>query len=491
MVKKKKESQMTDEERIAFEEQKRYAEEEVRKKREDVLIQFLKDKLMKEEKATYFNMNKLNYQWRNIMRQAKAKELVKDIEILSQTFERVIDSKDAVLKSLFTDIAEAEEQYALALRSHLQKIDFLMDLQIKRIESLNQAYALELEIICEEFDLERSILIEQHASDMANIADIIFAMEEEFQVRENEAFAEYQSMRDEIKNKNLEDKHSLKVQLEAKIDDLWQQFRHALHTYHEMNEERKNTFEHLKQKDSKNTKEIELQMRKLQRIADQIAHIRTKMAASAKESEERNRTLKEDKERVQQHFQVLKAEMNQIRDCQREKLTRLTIESNTTIKTVKQQKKMGEQILRLAEMCRKLETEEEKVLPFFASSLTREEEERIKEAMLEPPAHHITEVMHQCSELENFWKRYNKVLLDKLSLDKEKRVLTDQNHRLRMLLKQYLDGISVNEEVLSQANPLMVVNNRTNLRMKDGRNIRKSAPRTIVEAAHIVKHTLT
>lgn len=43
-------------------------------------------------------------------------------------------------------------------------------------------------------------------------------------------------------------------------------------------------------------------------------------------------------------------------------------------------------------MCRKLETEEEKVLPFFASSLTSEEEERIKEAMLEPPAHHITEV---------------------------------------------------------------------------------------------------
>lgn len=76
-----------------------------------------------------------------------------------------------------------------------------LDLQIKRIESLNQAYALELEIICEEFDLERSILIEQHANDMACISDIIFAMEEEFQIRENEAQAEYQSMRDEIKNK--------------------------------------------------------------------------------------------------------------------------------------------------------------------------------------------------------------------------------------------------------------------------------------------------
>ncbi|CAG5130004.1 unnamed protein product, partial [Candidula unifasciata] len=443
MVKKKKETLMSDEERIAFEEQKRYAEEELKKKREDVLAQFLKDKLMKEEKATLFNLNKLNCQWRNIMRDAKAKDLVKDIEILSQTFERVIDSKDAVIKSLFKDIAEAEEQYAMALRSHLQKIDFLMDLQMKRIESLNQEYAMELEIICEEFDLERSIFIEQHTNDMSNIADIIFAMEENFETRENEARAEFQSMQDEIKNKNLEDKHALKVQLETKIDDLWQQFKQALQTYNEMNEERKNTFETLKQKDLKNTKEIELQMRKLQRLADQIAKIRAKMAVTAKESEERNKSIKEDKERVQQHLQVLKAEMNQIRDCEREKLTTLTIESNSAIKTLKQQKKQGEQIMRLAEMCRKLETEEEKVLPFFASSLTSEEEEQIREAMLEPPTHQIA---------ENFWKRYNK-----------KQSLTNENHKLRMLLKQYLDGISVNEEILSQVNPLLVVNNRTNL----------------------------
>ena len=66
--------------------------------------------------------------------------------------------------------------------------------------------------------------------------------------------------------------------------------------------------------------------------------------------------------------------------------------------------------------------------------------------------------------LENFWKRYNKVLLDKSSLDKEKQMLSTENAQLRMLLKQYLDGISVNDEVLSQTNPLLIVNNRTNVR---------------------------
>ena len=42
--------------------------------------------------------------------------------------------------------------------------------------------------------------------------------------------------------------------------------------------------------------------------------------------------------------------------------------------------------------------------------------------------------------LQNFWKRYNKVLLDKLSLDKEKSELKNDNSKLRTLLKQYLEG---------------------------------------------------
>ena len=60
------------------------------------------------------------------MREAKSKELKKDIEILSQTFERVVDRKDAVIKSLAKDLMEAEEQYAMALRSHLQNVDGLI-----------------------------------------------------------------------------------------------------------------------------------------------------------------------------------------------------------------------------------------------------------------------------------------------------------------------------------------------------------------------------
>lgn len=43
-------------------------------------------------------------------------------------------------------------------------------------------------------------------------------------------------------------------------------------------------------------------------------------------------------------------------------------------------------------MCRKLETEEEKVLPFYASTLTEDEESDVKQALLEPPAQQLAGV---------------------------------------------------------------------------------------------------
>jgi len=473
-------------------EQQRLAEEEMRKKKEDMLTQFLKDKLTKEELATKFNLNKLNHQWRNIMREAKSKELKKDIEILSQTFERVVDRKDSVIKSLAKDLMEAEEQYAMALRNHLQNVDKLIDLQKQRIDTLQTEFGDEQTMLMTEFDTERAFLLEQHSQEVSDLQDIMFAMEQNFNERENDARSEFQSQRDEIKNKNLEEKHALRVQLELAVEDLWAQFQAALRNYQETTEERKKAFEELKTKDERSAKEIETQMRKLQRLTDNIAQLKGKMGNNAKECEERNKQLREEREVMLAHFQELKGQMNRLRENERERLTKLTLESNAAIKELKRKCEKGERILKLAEMCRKLETEEEKVLPFYASSLTSEEQEDVQAAVMEPPSQELAAVMYEYAGLDNFWKRYNKVLLDKVALDKEKSTLFQENHQLRLLLKQYLDGISVNDEILSQVNPLFVVNHRTNVKM----NIPVMDPRvkrpgqTVVEAAHVVKNLL-
>ena len=48
--------------------------------------------------------------------------------------------------------------------------------------------------------------------------------------------------------------------------------------------------------------------------------------------------LFQDREKMQRHFHELKAEMNCVRDKERDKLTKLTLESNAAIKEIKRQK---------------------------------------------------------------------------------------------------------------------------------------------------------
>ena len=52
-----------------------------------------------------------------------------------------------------------------------------------------------------EFDSEREMMIQQHQQEMTDLQDIMFAMEQNYNERENDAKSEFQSLRDEIKNK--------------------------------------------------------------------------------------------------------------------------------------------------------------------------------------------------------------------------------------------------------------------------------------------------
>lgn len=67
---------------------------------------------------TRHEINRFLEKWRAIMRQAKSAELKKEIVILSQTFERIMDRKSAVIQQLAKDLEESEEQNRMATRAH-------------------------------------------------------------------------------------------------------------------------------------------------------------------------------------------------------------------------------------------------------------------------------------------------------------------------------------------------------------------------------------
>merc|ERR550514_703353 len=98
-----------------------------------------------EQKYTRMNLLKIQNQWRKIMRLAKVSELRKDIDVIKQSHERDVDRKDAIIQMLDRDTEEAEEQYQMALRSHLQNVERLISLQDSRLLALENEFSTELE----------------------------------------------------------------------------------------------------------------------------------------------------------------------------------------------------------------------------------------------------------------------------------------------------------------------------------------------------------
>ena len=62
--------------------------------------------------------------------------------------------------------------------------------------------------------------------------------------------------------------------------------------------------------------------------------------------------------------------------------------------------------------------------------------------------------------LANFYRKYNKIMLDNIAIAKEKERLTLENSQLQDLISQYIAGTQLSDSVLADDNPLFVVNGR-------------------------------
>ncbi|NXO23625.1 DRC2 protein, partial [Cisticola juncidis] len=131
------------------------AEEEAAKTKRELLTRFLQEKLSREEQSSMHGLHKVLTIWRLAQRKAKDQELRQDIEILSQTFARVMDCKDGVIETLVRDLEQAEEQQNRALRSHLHLTDQLLHLQQRRLHCLQEGFNAQVGALKADFEAER------------------------------------------------------------------------------------------------------------------------------------------------------------------------------------------------------------------------------------------------------------------------------------------------------------------------------------------------
>jgi hypothetical protein len=479
----------TDQERQLRFEIERMKEEEEARMKEDSRKNELKGMRDAEERFARVNRFKILNQWRKLMRLVKVEDLRKEIEIVSQHHEREVDRKDAIIQVLDRDLEDSEEQYQMALRAHFLIVDRLIDLHNAKLAGTELEFEKDLRELMDEFGSERHETMASHARHKKEMMDIMATMEAEFNEQENDARQEFESTREEIKNKNSEEYNVLRFTLEGLIEELERHFDAAHANYMATTEQRTQDFKNLTIKDQTSARTIETQLRRLQRLQDSLAHWKAKLASNGRKCEARNAALKEERDTISKHFQDLKGRMNKFREREAQRLQELTINSQAAISALDARREKAERLIKLAELTRRYETEREKVLPFYESSVEEEakaasDAAEARKQLQSSATGKDGQPIEEWNYLDNFFQRYNKVFLDVMGIERERDRLAHQNGDLRSILKQYLDGISVNEDVINNPNPLLVVNHKTNIVAPAA--YRPNASNTVVEGAHAV-----
>ena len=442
-----------------------------KKKREDE--RFLQNRItnLVEEEIKFSRVNKIKLlnDWRIIMRIAKIDELRKDITLYLKNFNRDLDNKDAILQMIDADIDEAEEQYQIALNNHFIHLQQLTNLQDSRVKGLFKEFDKDVTELEGEFKQEFSQIKENFEDEQNEINKMLRFIQMEKDIKEQKQKENFRQMKENllsaIKEKNTKTQEKIQKMTDNEVNIFNSELNDIKAKTKEKNQLDKNYIEELNKLD----RDIASLKKKVDKLTETHKQLKTKIKQNQEDWDQKNKSLRDEKEKIMNSYKKLKEKMEAFRNNQREKLKTLDSNSFNCNMKLKEYISLSEKILRLAEICRRLETEREKIFPYYANN------EAVQSDIVLPNPEKLDGVNNQIYEeieaLKNFWKRYNKVLLDVVSIKKQKEEIDKQNKLLKNMLQQFYDGFTVNNVVLnSKSNPLLIIENQSEFNLDDDLN---------------------
>ncbi|KAF4736410.1 coiled-coil domain containing 65 [Perkinsus olseni] len=381
------------------------------------------------------------------------------------------------MQMLDRDLDEAEEQHQVAIRSVFADMDTLVDIFKRKLRAQDDTFQRQLRLMKEEFEAERRRLIDQHNKEVSELHTVLEQVDGIEKSREQSDLAEHQNNYEMIRNKNIEEDHQMRSNLEEQIEILKDRCNAQLASYKQATEANTADYKNYLERDRLLSTQVEQKLRQVDRVQNDINDIRQKIDQNRTEWEGRNTQLRQEKENVRKHLAELKKRMRAARAEEHSRMLDLVGNAEDCKRQLKDQLDREERILKLAELCRKFETEREKVLPFYSNADINVDEiefenEELREEVRDVLEQQKTNAASGCDEstyLDTFFKKYNKIHLDTLAIEQEQKRLETENHQLRDILGQFIDGVTLSPEILAKPNPLLIVNGRVNLNQMGAR----------------------
>lgn len=260
-----------------------------------------------------------------------------------------------------------------------------------------------------------------------------------------------------MKDKTTEEMEIMQTEMNSRKVNIYNALENLFQKFMNDSKEKFKKYTNLLESNAQDSRLVDETLRKIARTKERIRATVQKIYQMQKEFEEKNGLIASENHEIQKNFLELKARMHSFRNAQRSRLGQLSTYSKESIDKLQRILKLGESILRNAEVCRRLEFEHEKVLPFYESSQQEDlTDDDIREQNFEKDELVLLKRCDRFRAFRNFFKKYNKVLLDKLAAEKELGDEEKRNKQLKSTLAKYLEGLTVNAKTLqSRSNPLL------------------------------------
>lgn len=408
----------------------RKAEKKAQKLREaeEQRIKIRKDELSREVRTSRLNIEEHMKRWYLSNYSARFPFIKQEMEVAWHMFEHCLDIKEFVVAELMNRMDEARFQEAMTWQDFTLKIDSIISDFEQRVNLANAEYR----------EKQRELLFEGVSQGLVEdvsqlqlqeyLKTVLYIMEQQFAESNTLAQGEYMTRRDEESKKGQHARELMSAALEKNLNSTVMEIRHTLTDYRESTESRQRELEMSRLRDEYYMNMIKRQDIKMNKLYEELSSLQIQMNARY-ETRLVLEDLKKDREETYTEYMEVRASLTREANQDEDKLLTLTFESNRHIKDLQRILGKGEKILRLVGMCRKLETQEEKVLPF---GIPVDIADGSNEGKVTDP-------------FALFWRRFANAKLIKKKLEPTLYKLQQENEDLKEQLKFALDMMSTTQ----------------------------------------------
>ncbi|KAM7342280.1 dynein regulatory complex subunit 2 [Cochliomyia hominivorax] len=448
-------AKMSEEERARYLQLRADIEEEARRRKMQLISMYMKNKLKREEAFCRLNMAKINQEWRSILRQVKCQELRKEIIEMEKYCKDMMDHKDNVIRRLINDLEVAHNQHDNMSQAHMEMVQHFINIQQQRLEFFKDNYENEKQIMLQEFDSDHRKLKDLSTNTRENLECIYYQLEEKSEEEKAKAEEDFLIKLDDIKAEMQIQIENITEKGEQKLEKLWQEYQKALAEYVVHTEGFYADYMDLKERDEEYTNQTREYCYEIEKASNQLANLKLSLADAEEKSEVRLKHLKLMKEHLTKKLAEVKERVDEEMLENEEKFKLMSVESYKAVKFFKDLSEKGNTILQLAAVCRKFETEKEKILPLGLPPISKQMFEHEEEEAGELTQLEEREEKREFFNwflMENFWKRVNNVKIDVVCLTQRKKSLLEENERLKAELEERLINLNISNGINNHIN---------------------------------------